>query len=285
MKNPELSIIIPAMNEEKRMPKPLEELCQYIETTGQKEFGGGDKNSIEVVIVVNNCTDNTEQVVKEFKKKYSFIRHITIPMRTGKGGALAIGFNLARGRYIAFRDADGSSSLEELIKVCRKIRENPGTDIVITNRYGKDSQIVGGMPLKRLLYSRLFNTVAVRGIFGLNYADTQCGLKAFNKQTAKLIADRFTSLHWTFDLNLLLLAKYLKLNIREVDTIWQYRPGTTLSFRSLFTIPMEIIKLKKMEIWFILNKLLRRKIFGNVTKEDLMSTKKYPWAEFGYAVG
>ena len=99
-----LSIIIPAYNEEKRIKKTLEEYYNFFKKKFKKDF--------EIIIIPNNCKDKTLRVSEEFKKNKSEIRTFEINHYSGKGGAVMKGFELARGDYIGFTDADNSTTPE-----------------------------------------------------------------------------------------------------------------------------------------------------------------------------
>ncbi len=269
MKNPELTIIIPAKNEAKRIAPTLNAVGRY--------FSSPDRPKTEILVIINNTTDNTEQIVKKFSRKYKSIKSVNIPMYTGKGGAISIGFQFAKGKYVAFADADGSSTPREIEKLYKKIISDESLDIVIADRYSAGSMIKGNMPVSRTIFSRFFNLFVVRGLFGLNYADTQCGCKIFKNETAKLLSDKIVTVGWLFDLNLILLAKYLQKKVTSVPATWTYKEGSTLkASNAIKEIPKAIFKLKWMEIKSQANEFVLR---FNSQRETahLLSPKVYPW--------
>jgi glycosyltransferase involved in cell wall biosynthesis len=277
MKNKKLSIIIPAYNEENRIKEPLEKLCKYFT---DKDLG---IPTTEILVVVNNTTDNTIHILKDLQEKYPIIRYLDIPLKTHKGGAITIGFEKAEGNYVCFVDADGSSSPKEIHKLYNEISDpyntDPKPDIIIGNRYDKLSSISGNMPLLRTIYSRLFNTLIVKGLFNLKYSDTQCGLKIFTQKTIKLLQDKVTCFDWLFDLNLLLIAKYLNLNVCTIPTEWTYKDDSTISFtNSCVRISKEIIQLKLSEI-----KLWGQKVINLIRLKvkipyHLLMKRRYIWS-------
>lgn len=254
----DLTIVIPAYNEEKRIENTLTKVGDYF----SKRI-----IDIEVLIVVNNTTDNTVDIIKKLQKKYPFIKYTNIHKAIGKGGALSVGFRKATGEYVAFMDADGASSVAQLNKLYRKILRNDDIDIVIADRYNEDSRI-NDLPFYRKVFSRLFNVIT-RFVFGLPYSDTQCGLKIFKAEYAKKFSKMIISRKWTIDLNLLLLAKRLDLNVISVPIIWSEKGNSTLNIRkALKEVVKELFVLKISDLKYVYN--VDRKL---VSKENCASYK------------
>ena len=237
-RNIDLSIIIPAYNEEKRIGYTLESLGRYF----------SKKNiNVEILVVVNNTTDKTVDVVKQYQKEYAFIKYTNIRKAIGKGGAISVGFRKSLGKYILFLDADGASSPDQIMSIYNEA-QNGDSDVVIGSRYLPNSEILGELPIYRIILSRAFNIV-VRTLFGLNYYDTQCGLKIFKKEVAQLLSRRIISKKWTIDINLLLLCKYYGFKVNEVPTTWTERGGSTLKISKAFKeVFVEIAMLKRAEL-------------------------------------
>jgi dolichyl-phosphate beta-glucosyltransferase len=231
-----LSIVIPAYNEEKRIPSTLAQLARFL----RKESNLKD-SEVEVLVVVNNSTDETYNIVRIFQKHFKFIKAYNIPHAIGKGGAIKFGFSKAKGDYIAFMDADGASPGFELINIYKKLVKS-GADIAIADRYSKESTIIGKIPAYRQFYSRSFRTL-YKLFFGLRYNDTQCGLKVFTKSAGKYLMANNDVNGWTFDLNVLLMAQLLDLNVLSVPTVWEYKDDSTLNTKKAFkTVPVELLK-------------------------------------------
>jgi len=234
----EYTIVIPAYNEEERIQKPLSRLCSYIL----------DNNiECEVLIAVNNSSDSTYKVVTSMQAKYPFLRAFNANFFTGKGGAVALGFKKSKGDLVGFVDADGASSPFQVFKLFKTLEDNPELEGVIASRYLPGSK-TKGVSRGRFVYSRIFNLMT-RFPFGLRYADTQCGLKVFRRKVAKDLASRISTVGWTFDLNLLLVARHRNYDILEVPTKWQDIDGSKLSFRKAAPgIVHELAKLFWLEI-------------------------------------
>ncbi len=231
----DLSVVIPAYNEEKRIAPTLKSIGKYFAQSDIK---------CEVIVVVNNTTDNTVGIVNKISKSYPFIKVLDIKGYTGKGGAIARGVKMAKGKYIAYQDADGSSHVEDLIKGYHRMLNSTNLDIVMGSRYIKGAHISGELPAYRFIFSRLFN-FAVRTIFQLNFADTQCAVKVMKKQVAKKLLKNLTAKKWTVDVNLLIDGRFNNYNVLEYPINWIYKDGSKLNVKSaMFEVSQELISLK-----------------------------------------
>ena len=235
------SVIIPAHNEEDRLAPTL---AMY--TTALRRSLG---NTFEVLIVANGCRDRTAQVAIDFARSASEVHVIDIEAPIGKGGAILEGFRHARGSRIIFLDADGATSPESVLDLLKML---DSVDIAIGSRWLRDSVVRRKQPLKRRIFSRLFN-VAVRGLFGLDYSDTQCGAKAFRRSAARQLATVVQETRWTFDVDLLLWARFLHFTVRETPIVWDDKLGSTLKVPATLrevTVALWNMKRRKMKrIW------------------------------------
>ena len=232
-----LSIVIPAKNEEKRISKTLHSYSKFF----------ANKNS-ELIIVVNNSNDKTSSIVRNFQSHYPFIKLIETDYATGKGGAVALGFNTAEGKFIGYTDADGASSPAEFYRLYTVLKETPSLSGVIGSRYLSTSKVLNTISLHRGLLSAVYR-LSTRILFGLDYKDTKCGVKIFKRSVAKEVAKRLSTTGWTFDLNILLVCKHLNYKIQEVATIWSEKAGSKFSvLEALINVPKELLSLKKLEL-------------------------------------
>jgi glycosyltransferase involved in cell wall biosynthesis len=206
--NPLLSLVIPAYNEESRLPATLRRISDALEAYGEP---------YEVLVVVNGSTDRTAEVVKAAAELDGNIRLIVTPL-AGKGRAVKIGITESQGERIAFADADLSTPIEEVIGLTEKLDERH--QVVIASREGSGARRVGE-PYIRHLMGRVFNllvqALAVRGI-----QDTQCGFKAFTRQCADDVFKRQQINGFGFDVEVLYVARKLGYGIREVPVTWAY---------------------------------------------------------------
>jgi dolichyl-phosphate beta-glucosyltransferase len=206
--DPLLSLVIPAYNEESRLPATLTRISEALELRGEP---------YEVLVVVNGSTDRTEDVVKQAAQSDSNIRLIVTP-QAGKGRAVRIGVGEARGDRIVFADADLSTPIEEVVGLADQLDERH--QIVIASREGTGAHRVGE-PYVRHLMGRVFNllvqALAVRGI-----QDTQCGFKAFTRECAHAVFRRQRIIGFGFDVEVLFVARRLGYGIKEVPVTWEY---------------------------------------------------------------
>ena len=212
----DVSLVIPAYNEEQRLPSTLE-----LYSTALRERVG---DQFEIIVVANGCRDNTAHVAREVAASIQQITVIDIPAPIGKGGAVLEGFRLARGDYVLFADADAATTPESLLSLLDHL---DGHDVVIGSRYLATSTITTKQPLKRRIFSRLFNGL-VRFGFGLPYCDTQCGAKAFRREGAKRLAQLVEETRWAFDVDMLLCAEGLGLAVIEQPIVWADQAGSQL---------------------------------------------------------
>lgn len=202
-----LSIIIPAYNEEKRIRKTLDAYTNFF----SKKF----KDEFEILVVLDGCTDNTLDVVKEFSKN-SKVKYKNFAEKIGKGGAIVEGFKIAQGSLIGFVDADLATQPNSFYELIKKIDNNDG---IIASRWVKGAKINIKQPLLKKIGSRGFNFLTMV-LFGLNFKDTQCGAKLFKKKVIRNIINDLKITRWAFDVNLLYSAKRNNYRIIEVPTEW-----------------------------------------------------------------
>lgn len=201
-----LSIVIPAYNEEKRISETLEKYLRFY----------NQNNSVEFIVVLNACTDNTLSIVESFSKKYpNRVRYINIQEPILKGGAVREGFKLAKGDLISFLDADGSTSPEEFDKVVRKV---DGFDGAIASRWKKGSRIVGGSFFREVISIGFM--ALVKMLFWMPFVDTQCGAKVFKKKVVQEVLSELCVNDMAFDVELLHKILRKGYTILEVPSIW-----------------------------------------------------------------
>jgi len=227
--------VIPAKNEEKRIGKTLSNYGVFFDFHK-------DEVKPEIIVVVNNTNDATSKCVADYSQKYPFIRLIETPYASGKGGAVALGFANAGGDYIGYFDADGAVSASEIFKLYEFIDETPWLDGVLGIRN------FGLVSFKRRLLAKLYK-VLTAVFFGLPYKDTQCAAKIFRRKPALEIAKKLTNTGWTFDVNLLLVARYLNYKLIEQNVVWTEKEGSKLSlWEALIKVPLELLSLKIIDV-------------------------------------
>ncbi len=218
-----IAIIIPAYNEEKRIGKTLDVYSSYFNKLKNKKI-----IDYEIIVVINNTKDRTEDIVKEYKKANQNIRYLNFE-RGGKGFAVIEGFKDAFKRnndLIGFVDADMATLPEEFYKLILQIGARDG---VIADRYLKDSRVFPPVTFRRLIVGRAFNYF-IRAVLFINYRDTQCGAKLFKRSALEDILPRLSMSQWAFDVELLYNLKKEKYKIISVPTKWIDREYSKINF-------------------------------------------------------
>jgi len=212
--NPFLSIIIPAHNEENRLPDTLEQVFAFL---AKQPF------TSEVIVVENGSSDKTFEIAQSFIEKHSSLQ--VIQSERGKGAAVKRGMLVARGEYRFMCDADLSMPIEEVTKFIPPAIQ--AFDIVIASREAKGS-VRYNEPPYRHLGGRAINLLIQLFILpGLN--DTQCGFKCFKANVAEDIFKLQTLNGWSFDIELLYIARRHKYTLQEIPIDWIHHPETKVS--------------------------------------------------------
>lgn len=210
---------MPAYNEEKRIGYTLNKYISYF-----KRLKDNNKLDFEILVVINNTNDRTEEIVKEFANKYNEIIYLNFE-RGGKDFALIEGFKNALKRnndLIGFVDSDCATPPNAYYDL---IKNMDGYDGVIADRKNKNSVISPKQNLYKIVRGRIFN-ILIRVLFLFPYRDTQCGAKLFTKETIKNILPRLGISNWCFDVEILFYCRQQKLKINSIPTIWSDIEGS-----------------------------------------------------------
>lgn len=212
MTTPFLSIVIPAYNEESRLPRTLERVFLFLEKQAY---------SSEVVIVENGSSDRTLEVARKFEASHPNMMIIRESQR-GKGNAVRRGMLEARGEYRFICDADLSMPIEEVQKFLPPVIEK--FDLAIASREAPGA-IRFNEPSYRHWGGRAINLL-IRFLIlpGLN--DTQCGFKCFRADVVEELFSQQTLTGWSFDIELLYLARRKKMRIMEIPINWYFDPDS-----------------------------------------------------------
>lgn len=228
-----LSIVVPAFNEEARLAPMLKAYGDYF----VPRYG----DDVEIIVVANGCTDDTEAVARHAAERCSCIRVIVEPRAIGKGGAILLGFKEARGELIGFVDADNSTPPEAFDDLVHNIGD---AGAIIASRWLPGSQVSPRQPLKRRIASRVFNRL-VRLLFGLRISDTQCGAKLLRREALHTVLPELGITRWAFDVDLLYRLHRHGYRIVERPTVWHDKGGSRLRVgRASIEMLMAIIRLR-----------------------------------------
>ena len=214
---PELSIVIPAYNEEKRLGRTLARIRDY--------FASHAPDAIEIVIVDDGSADATARVAQEWAREMPAVRLVSNGENRGKGYSVRNGMLAARGRVALFTDADLSSPIEESEKLLDALAA--GNDIAIGSRALDRSLISVHQSRVRELAGMIFNGF-VRILTGLRFHDTQCGFKAFVRERCRIIFEQQRIERFGFDPEILFLARRHGLRAAEVPVRWAHDPATKI---------------------------------------------------------
>lgn len=211
-----LTIVIPAYNEEARLPAVLRLTLAHLEARG---------GAFEIVVVDDGSTDNTTTVVRDAAESSKHLRLIRLPQNCGKGFAVRSGIINAGGERVLFMDADGATPLSEIAVLEAGMNES-GAEIVIGSRaHLPGSETVVRARWFRHVAGRTFHQfVRLLGISGI--ADTQCGFKLFSRAAATDIVSRMRMDGFSFDVEMLWIGRQLGYAILEVPINWTHVPGS-----------------------------------------------------------
>lgn len=231
----DLSIVIPAYNEEKRLGPTLERIGKF--------FSGRDE-SWEVIVSDDGSSDGTGRIAEDAAKVYPTIR-VHRGTHAGKGAAVKRGVFEALGRRVLVCDADSATPIEEYARMRPLIEA--GADVVLGSRLLHDA----GRPVRRLwvreLSSRLHNRLARAFLLPQGISDAHCGFKLFRSEAAHDIFGKQVLAGFGFDLEILYIAAKQGYRIREVAVAWTSQPGSKVNpFREPFILVGDIFRVKKI---------------------------------------
>lgn len=206
--NPLLSIVIPAHNEESRLPPSLAKIDAFLKTQPYQA---------EVIVVENGSKDRTVEVAQAFAADHTYVRVIEAPVR-GKGLAVKVGMLEAIGDYRFICDADLSMPIEELATFLPPHVD--GYDVIIASREGKGANRVGEPEIRHLI-GRVNNLIIKLSILR-GFEDTQCGFKMFNRSAADDLFQVQQMNGIGFDIELLFIAQKRGYKIKEIPITWYY---------------------------------------------------------------
>ncbi|KAK7603799.1 hypothetical protein V9T40_003798 [Parthenolecanium corni] len=233
-----LSVVVPAYNEEVRLEPMLDEALDFL----IKRQRNIPHFSFEIIIVNDGSKDSTTKVAAKYTKNYGSdkVRVLNLTRNRGKGGAVRLGVLSARGSVILFADADGATKFSDIVKLEKDLQSHIEVDYVTEpDRVGDTLAIVCGSRAhleKEAVASRsFFRTLLMYGFHFLvwlftvrSIRDTQCGFKMFTRGAA---IQCFLNLHverWAFDVELLYVANRFSIPVSEVAVNWQEIEGSKI---------------------------------------------------------
>lgn len=212
-----LSLIVPAFNEEKRLPTTLARIAEYRGARGL---------SVELLIVDDGSRDATRLVAQEFARDKNWARVVYYnekdrPINRGKGFAVRQGVLASSGRDVLFCDADLSTPIEEMEKLLPLIVHGE-CDVALASRALPESDLVIHQPWYREMMGRTFNKF-VQSVIHTDIRDTQCGFKAFRGEVARRLFALAKVDGFGFDTEIIYLANKLGYQVREIGVVWRHK--------------------------------------------------------------
>lgn len=227
------SLVIPAYNESERITASLDKILAYI---AQNHWDA------EVLVVNDGSRDNTADVVRQYERRSPIVRLLENPGNRGKGYSVRHGMLQARGDVLIFSDADLSSPIYESAKLIREIEK--GADVAFGSRWLEADTQTERQSILRQIAGRVYNLL-LRAILGLNYKDTQCGLKAFTREAAEKVFTRQKIERWGFDPELLFIAKKFGMKMVEVPVEWAHDDRSKINpVIDGFKMGMEMLRIR-----------------------------------------
>ena len=213
-----ISVVIPAYNEERRLPPFLADVIDHLSRC---------RGAFEIIVIDDGSRDRTSAVVSAMYRGVPALRLISLPRNHGKGYAVQTGMRNARGRLRLFCDADGAAPIAELPRLASAIRS--GADVAIGSRIASPARGGGGVRVHRRgarkLLARIFNFM-VRRLGAVGVHDSQCGFKLFRAKAADRLFGLQTLTAYAFDAEILFLARRFGYRVREVPINWAHQPGS-----------------------------------------------------------
>lgn len=214
---PELSVIIPAYNEERRLPATLASVYGYL-VKQERDF--------ELIVVDDGSLDHTVAVVESFAQHHDKVRLLSYSPNQGKGHAVRVGIMAARGELMLIDDADGSSPIVEVERLERAIAD--GADLAIGSRAKPDpTRVVDALAYRKHIgntFNFIVQSLLLKGIY-----DTQCGFKLFKKNVAHDIFSVTCVDGFGFDVEALALARMRGYKIAEIAINWHNVEGSKVN--------------------------------------------------------
>ncbi|KAI4346970.1 hypothetical protein L6164_007828 [Bauhinia variegata] len=253
-----ISLIIPAFNEEHRLPGALKETMNYLQQRVLKD----PSFSYEVVIVDDGSVDGTKRVGFDFVRKYTVdvVRVILLGKNQGKGEAIRKGMLHSRGELLLMLDADGATKVTDLEKLENQVQSVAKKEFHCGDSTNNDSSFrIADVPIaafgsrahleeKALATRKWYRNFLMKGFHlvvllaaGPGIRDTQCGFKMFTRAAARKLFTNVRLKRWCFDVELVFLCKQFRIPISEISVNWTEIPGSKVNLLSIPNMLWEMV--------------------------------------------
>lgn len=228
-----LSVVVPAYNEENRLPKTLIKIDEYLREQSY---------DYEIIVVSDGSKDNTAGAVRDLQPEIANLKLIDREENRGKGFSVRQGLMEAKGEVRLFTDADNSTSIDQVEKILPWFGK--GFDIVIGSRDVKGAVIANPQSWIRRKLGDIFN-LFVQVIVGLlGTWDTQCGFKAFSAKAVNDILPRCKIDRWAFDPEILKVGKKLGYKVKEIPIVWVNDPESRVKLKGIIKMGFDLLKIR-----------------------------------------
>jgi len=228
-----LSIVIPVYNEEYRIKDTLYDIFDYLKNNNL------EKES-EILLVNDGSVDNSVGLIYKIQKDIPQIKLINNQVNQGKGAVVRQGILESTGDWILFMDADNSTNIKELDKF---LKYQDSYDVIIGSRDLPESQVVVSQSIIKRILGDLGNLwIQVLLIGGIR--DTQCGFKFFRKDVAYQVFKILSMKKWSFDIEVLALAKHYKYQIKEVAIEWKNDERSNVKWNDYIQVLIDTLVIK-----------------------------------------
>ena len=228
-----LSIVVPCYNEEQRLPRTVEKIESYLD---------GKHIDYELILVDDGSADGTRRVMEEAEAAHPSVRVEALPQNRGKGRALALGVEAAKGDEVLLTDADLSTPIEELDKLEAAL--NDGAGVAIASRALRGSRVEVSQPIYRVLMGKGFNLI-VQAVLLPGIWDTQCGFKLFRADVARRVFAGLSTDGFAYDPEVLYRARRQGVKIVEVPVVWRNSAETRVrAFSSSLDMLKHVVRVR-----------------------------------------
>lgn len=228
-----LSVIIPAYNEEKRLPKTLREVDAYLKKQNY---------SYEILVINDGSRDGTAAAVERLQGEIKNLRLVDNKSNHGKGYVVRQGMLEAKGEYRVFMDADNATAIDHVERMWPEF--DKGSQVIIGSRDMKGAVRTVRQVWWRERLGDIFNLIVqvMSGLWGI--WDTQCGFKGFTRKAAEDIFSKATINRWAFDPEILVIAKRAGYTIKEIPVTWVNDPHSQVRFGGMVNMIIEVVQIR-----------------------------------------
>lgn len=232
----DLSIVIPAYNEERRIGVTLRSIARYLDERDRDD---------EVLVVDDGSTDDTVALVESHSSRFRRLRVLPVGFNAGKGRAVRLGMMAATGRHRLFLDADNSTDVRELDRLLAAAAAEPlEPAVVIGSIAHPQSDVVRGQSALRSTLGRVGNLV-IQHLVLPGIADSQRGFKVFAGEASDQIFRRCHVDGWAFDVEALAIARGLGYHVLEVPVTWEHREDSRVRPRAYAETLVDVARIRR----------------------------------------